>query len=176
MQRLACFHRSAALLALLLLTSGCATIPEDAPLYAGLFPQTVDAANVYILRPYHDFGRAVSYNVLLNERRVADLPNGTYTMIQVPAGTYSINIPGSFWSGMKDIKGQITADIGRSYFLALVRQTKEQYGIAVIGTIAVPTHGTEIMWEGWVPYSEKEATRILGPLRFVKPDTPTLSR
>ena len=169
------FRRS--LLGLLVLASGCATVPHDAPLFSGLSPQPSAAANVYLLRPHNDFGRWASPIVFFNGTRIVDLPDGAYTMLQVAAGTYSITTARSqVWSGAWDINGELKAENGHTYFLALIRETTSRPVYFTVGSAPASTQGTYLSTEGWIPYLEEDATRILRSLRFVKPETLVLAK
>jgi len=160
----------------LLLVVGCTTVPKDAPLFSGLSPQPLDAANVYLLRPHNDFGYAVSPVVFFNGTKVVTLPDSTYTVFRVPAGVYAITTErAQWWSGGWDVRGELKAENGQAYFLVLDRETKQHSGVVVVGTTPSPTLRTEVLNEGWVPYYREDATRMLARLRFVKPEIKALA-
>lgn len=165
------------LLGLLVFACGCATAPSDAPLFSGLSPQPSDAANVYLLRPHNHFARWASPIIFFNGTRIVDLPDGTYTMLQVAAGTYSITTERSqVWSGEWDIKGELKVENNHTYFLALIRETTSRPAYFIVGSAPVSVEATYLRTEAWTTYREEDATPILRSLRFVKPETPVLAK
>ena len=161
------------LVGLLMLAAGCATVARDAPPFSGLSSPPGDAAKVYLLRPHNDFARWTSPIVFFNGTRIVDLPDSAYTTLQLPAGTYSITTTKSqFWSGAWDINGELKAENGHTYFLALIRETTSRTVYFGVGS----TQGTYLVTERWIPYTEEDATRILISLSFVKPETATLGK
>ena len=159
----------------LLSLAACATAPVIGPHFTSLSAQPEDKANIYILRPHVDFGRAVWPNILFNKTKVAALPDSTYTMFRASPGAYSISTERTqLISGGWDIKGDIRVVAGKAYFLVLTRKTKEVSLLIPAGRGFFPVAATDVAWEGWVPLDPRDAPQALAELSFVQPTVESL--
>jgi Protein of unknown function (DUF2846) len=164
-------------LVLLAVLTACASAPATGPRFTALTAISNDRANIYILRPHNDFGRGVWPNILFNGTKVAGLPDSTYTLVQALPGAYAISTEKSqLVSGGWNIKGDIQVEGGKAYFLMLSRETKKVSTLMPVGAAFIPSNGTQISWEGWVPLDIRDAEPMLTNLDFVKPQIELLMK
>jgi Protein of unknown function (DUF2846) len=169
--------RALVYVALLAVVTACASAPASGPRFTKLAAISNDKANIYILRPHNYFGRGVWPNILFNGTKVAGLPDSTYTLVQALPGAYAISTEKSqLISGGWNIKGDIQVEAGKAYFLMLSRETKKVSTLMPAGAAFIPSNGTQVSWEGWVPLDIREAQLILVNLNFVQPQIELLTQ
>jgi hypothetical protein len=93
---------------------------DGQPYYQGPAETSSDSATLYFFRKEHDVGRAVSQNILIDEKLVGALPNGGYFKTQVPAGTRAVVASrANILDGeLGDGEFTLTLENGKTYFVA----------------------------------------------------------
>lgn len=108
------FIRIAAALAVVLMATGCASVPMASPeqdAAAKTFVVKPNKANVYVYRN-ESFGAAVKMPVALNGRLVGDTAAKTYMLLEVDPGKHTL-----VSKTENDSILDITAEAGNNYFV-----------------------------------------------------------
>ena len=104
----------ASALVLVVLTSGCASVPMASPerdAAAKTFTVKPDKANIYVYRN-EMLGAAIKMPLVLNGKLVADISAGTYLLLEVSPGDHTI-----VSKTENDSTLTLTAAAGRNYFI-----------------------------------------------------------
>ncbi|MDH3437118.1 MAG: DUF2846 domain-containing protein [Betaproteobacteria bacterium] len=159
---------------LLLFLTACATTPykSDGPPFTNLATPVADAALVYLIRPPNEIGSAIWPNVYVDESRVADLKNGTFTIVHLRPGTYKIRTvkdPQFFLAQDWNSETQISVEAGQLYFVECYMETRTWRGITLVGTSVYPTENFEVLKNGLRLLPQPDAVALLQALRFEGP-------
>jgi len=92
--------------------AACAT--ATGPKFAGLEPASAVQGDVYLYRTSALFGIAQAFDVHLDDKKIADLPNASYVRLRLPPGSYSLKVaPGGM---TKTSELGISVEPGKSRF------------------------------------------------------------
>jgi hypothetical protein len=161
------------LLTSIALLSGCASVPPPSgQQFSALETPSQEHATVYLMRTFHPLGRGIWPNILVNGQHVANLTDGTYTVIRLAPGSYTIKTrtdPTFFYS--KDWPSETTVAVlaGNRYFIDLYREIRTTRGILITNTVMTPTTDMDVTKYELRSLGEAEALRLLQPLFYDKP-------
>ena len=157
---------------------GCASVPAPSgPRFSALAQPSPTHATVYFIRTSHPLGRAVWPNVLIDGKVVANLTNGTFTVIDVAPGIYTVRTrmdPTFLLSADWDSEAKLEAVAGRRYFFDLYRQVETRRGLAFVGSVAYPTSSMNAKDHQLRVVPEDHAIQLLTGLSFDKPLAPVV--
>jgi hypothetical protein len=163
---------------LLLFSAGCAGISpyqSAGPLFDRLAEPVPDAAVVYIMRPTHKIGSAIWPNLFVDDKKVADPKNGTFTIIRFAPGTYQLRTATDpqFWASEDwPSKASVQFEAGRRYFVELSLDGQTSTRGVVTGTPALPiafAPDSRVTGRNLRLISETAAMGLLRELRYEAP-------
>ncbi|OYU25628.1 MAG: hypothetical protein CFE41_20460 [Burkholderiales bacterium PBB2] len=153
--------------------AGCASVPAPSGLqFSTVEPTSSTHALVYILRTPHPLGKGVWPNVLIDDKVVANLTNGTFTVVRVSPGSYTFRTrmdPQFFLSAAWDSEAKIEVVAGRRYFLELTRKVENLHGLTFVGSSAYSTSSMKSSDHQLRVLPEEQATTNLAGLYYDKP-------
>lgn len=115
--------------------SACATIPADAPAYSRAPDAPEGQANVYIYRV-----GAVPFlrtpTIKINDEAIFDLPECSYTVVTLPAGTHEFMVDWSFDAGAPDLKFPFEVAAGTPVYIKITGSFGAGYRSMTFGSAA----------------------------------------
>lgn len=109
------FIRTIKLVTLLLLTSvllACAS--ATGPAFSGVEPTAADQGDVYLYRTSGLYAAGAAFNVSLDGKQVADLPNASFVRLRLAPGKYMLNVNPGPLTKTSDLSVQV--EPGKSSF------------------------------------------------------------
>lgn len=154
-----------------LLLCGC-TYQSTGPIFSSFLKPSNEYATLYLLRTSHAFAGAVWPTVFIDEKKIADIKNGTYTVVHVPSGSYTLRTEiASNFPLSADWNSQVRIDVesGRLYYIQLHRELQQKQDVKVAGGVLVPSNNTRIIKQELRLLSTAEAADRLRGLRYEDP-------
>lgn len=144
-------------LAFVALLTGCASTTDDGPInyydVSKLEVPQPHEAHIYFMRPSAFFRGWSSPQVLVNGKKVADLPNGSYFVHKIAPGKYDVFVD---WDGGRGQYLEVTAPPGKRTYIETDCRYKETSG------------NTHYYWCPLSSVTEIRALRILPDLKAVR--------
>lgn len=154
---------------ILLTLAGCATpLPMK---FVDAHPDPTDElANIFLIRDASPFGNKVWPAMLLNGKRVAPLPDGTYTLVRVKPGNYSVTMEKEqVWSG--SWSGDVTVDVkpGKNHYIQLTLLYRYTSGFLMAGPTPIFTREAVSMGQRLTLLDEGAGRALVTSLPYVEP-------
>ncbi len=115
---------------------------------------------------------AYGQTFFVDGKRVADIKDGTFTIIRFRPGQYRINTerdPQFSSSEGWPSETQLSVEAGHRYFVELYREIRGSDGLMVVGTMFIPSQRYEVIKRELRSLSQTDALFLLSTLRFEAP-------
>lgn len=99
---------------LVALTAGCATPVQTAGSYKGLTNLDNTKSTLYVYRESSMLGMANQYDVLMNQKLIGSLPNGSFFVVSTDAGSKTVKADTGMGEG-----STISVETGKIYCMKL---------------------------------------------------------
>ena len=152
---------------LLILLSGCSTIPTSNPAFSGVEAPRDESSIVYFYRPKNFTGGGVRIHVNVNDRQLATLPNCSFTYSHLPPGNYTVSTTSSPSFSQTPQPISFTVESGQKQFYLL--DIDGSFSIIPVGPITVGTSSTSMTWRNT---NESDAVRLMTGCYFVQATVP----
>jgi len=100
--------------------TGCATAPTNAPMYSSMkIPEATDRTAIVVMYRTMTPPTAFHMPVLVNDNKVIEIPNESFTWVEVPAGENEITIDWPIWVGIRASTLKANFEANKTHFVKL---------------------------------------------------------